>query len=132
MQDEALAQKVARGEVEFTVMQSNLAELKEAEFKNLRVRPVLGRTHSVAWAVRRNSPELLGALNEWIEDKQQKNNSLFNRLYKKYFIDRRAHVERVASEYLTSSTGRLCPFDDLLKRHSTTLGWDWRLLAAQT
>lgn len=132
MQDEALAQKVARGEVEFTVMQSNLAELKEAEFKNLRVRPVLGRAHSVAWAVRRNSPDLLGALNEWIEDKQQKNNSLFDRLYKKYFIDRRAHVERVASEYLTSSTGRLCPFDELLKRHSATVGWDWRLLAAQT
>jgi membrane-bound lytic murein transglycosylase F len=132
MQDEALAQKVARGEVEFTVMQSNLAELKEAEFKNLRVRPVLGRTHSVAWAVRQNSPELLGALNEWIEDKQQKNNSLFDRLYKKYFIDRRAHVERVASEYLTSSTGRLCPFDELFKRHSVMVGWDWRLLAAQT
>jgi membrane-bound lytic murein transglycosylase F len=132
MQDEALAQKVARGEVEFTVMQSNLAELKEAEFKNLRVRPVVGRTHSVAWAVRRNSPELLGALNEWIEDKQHKNNSLFDRLYKKYFVDRRSHVERVASEYLTSSTGRLCPFDELLKRHAATVGWDWRLLAAQT
>lgn len=132
MQDEALAQKVARGEVEFTVMHANLAELKEAEFKNLRVRPVVGRTHSVAWAVRRNSPAMLGALNEWIEDKQQKNNSLFDRLYKKYFVDRRAHVERVASEYLTSSTGRLCPFDELLKRHSATVGWDWRLLAAQT
>ncbi|HYG10666.1 MAG TPA: transporter substrate-binding domain-containing protein [Pyrinomonadaceae bacterium] len=132
MQDEALAQKVARGEVEFTVMQSNLAELKEAEFKNLRVRPVVGRTHSVAWAVRRNSPELLGALNEWIEDKQHKNNSLFDRLYKKYFVDRRSHVERVASEYLTSSTGRLCPYDEILKRHAATVGWDWRLLAAQT
>jgi membrane-bound lytic murein transglycosylase F len=82
--------------------------------------------------VRRNSPELLGALNEWIEDKQKKNNSLFDRLYKKYFIDRRGHVERVASEYLTSSTGRLCPFDELFKRHSAMVGWDWRLLAAQT
>ncbi|MBA3768061.1 MAG: transporter substrate-binding domain-containing protein [Acidobacteria bacterium] len=59
MQDEALAQKVARGEVQFTVMQSNLADLKEAEFKNLKVRPIVGRAHSVAWAVRKNSPELM-------------------------------------------------------------------------
>ena len=45
--DEALAQKVARGEVQFTVMQKNLADLKEAEFKNLKVRPILGRTEKV-------------------------------------------------------------------------------------
>src|ERR1044072_2544051 len=31
VQDEALAQKIARGEIEFTVMQSNLAALKEAQ-----------------------------------------------------------------------------------------------------
>jgi membrane-bound lytic murein transglycosylase F len=130
LHDEALAQKVARGEVKFTVMQSNLALLKEAEFKNLRVRPVVGRTHGVAWATRRNSPELLAALNAWIEDKQAE--ALFDRLYKKYFVDRRAHVERVSSDYLTSTTGRLCKYDDLFRRGAAELGWDWRLLAAQT
>jgi len=129
-QDETLAQKVARGEVKLTVMQGNLAQLKEAEFKNLRVRPVLGRTHGVAWATRRNSPELLAALNAWIEAEQQ--GKRFDRLYKKYFVDRRAHVERVASEYLTSATGKLCKYDELLKRAAAELGWDWRLLAAQT
>jgi hypothetical protein len=54
--------------VEFTVMRSNLAELKEAEFKNLRVPPVVGRAHSAACAVRRNWLELLAALGEWVED----------------------------------------------------------------
>jgi membrane-bound lytic murein transglycosylase F len=127
--DELLAQKVARGEVQFTVMQSNLADLKEAEFKNLKVRPILGRTHSVAWAVRKNAPALLAELNAWIEEK--KAGPLFNVLYRKYFTDRHAHVERVASEYLTSSTGKLCKYDDLLKRYAAELGWDWRLLASQ-
>ncbi|HEU4597061.1 MAG TPA: transporter substrate-binding domain-containing protein [Pyrinomonadaceae bacterium] len=129
IQDEALAQKVARGEVRFTVMQGNLATLKEAEYKNLKVRPVVGRTHSVSWAVRKNSPELLGLLNAWIEEK--KNGPHFDRLYKKYFVDRRGHLERVTSEYLTSTTGKLCRFDDLLKQHAAALNWDWRLLAAQ-
>jgi len=129
IQDETLAQKVARGEVQFTVMQSNLAQLKEAEFKNLRVRPLLGPSQSVSWAVRKNSPELINELNKWIEAKQ--NGPLFDRLYQKYFIDRRHYLERVTSEYLTSTTGKLCEYDVLLKQYAADLNWDWRLLASQ-
>jgi peptidoglycan lytic transglycosylase F len=130
-QDETLAQKVARGEVQFTVMQRNLAELKEAEFKNLKVRPVLGRSHSVAWALRKNSPELMNELNRWIEEKKE-NGSFFDSLYQKYFIDRRRYLERVTSEYLTSTTGKLSEFDPLIKQYAAELNWDWRLLASQT
>lgn len=129
IEDEALAQKVAKGEVEFTVMQGNLAELKEAEFRNLKVRPIVGRAHSIAWAVRKNSPALTEELNRWIEEK--KNGSLFDRLYKKYFIDRRSYLERVTSEYLTNATGKLCEFDGVIKKYAAELNWDWRLLAAQ-
>ncbi len=129
VQDEALAQKIARGEVEFTVMQSNLAALKEAEFSNLKVRPVLGRKHGVAWAVRKNSPALLAELNRWIEDKQ--NAGLLARMYQKYFVDMKGYIERATSDYLTSSTGKLCPYDALLKAHAPEIGWDWRLLASQ-
>ena len=129
IQDETLAQKVARGEVQFTVMQKNLADLKEAEFKNLKVRPILGQTHRVAWAVRKNSPELKQELNRWIDDK--KNEPLLNNLYQKYFIDRRRHLERVQSEYLTSTTGKLSEFDPVIKQFAGELGWDWRLLASQ-
>src|SRR5215213_973696 len=127
--DEALAQKVARGEVEFTVMQKNLADLKEAEFKNLKVRPILGHTQKVSWAVRKNSPELLATLNSWIAEK--KKTPLLNSLYQKYFVDRRRYLERVTSEYLTSTTGKLSEFDPMLKQYAVELSWDWRLLASQ-
>src|SRR6266516_989048 len=130
IQDETLAQKAAHGEIEFTVMQKNLAELKEAEFKNLKVRPVLGQTHSVSWAVRKNAPELNSELNRWIEVK--KNGPLFDKLYQKYFIDRRKYLERVTSEYLTSTTGKLSEYDARLKQYAGELNWDWRLLASQT
>ena len=129
IQDETLAQKVARGEVEFTVMQKNLADLKEAEFKNLKVIPILGQTQSISWAVRKNSPDLLATLNTWIEDK--KLTPLFDRLYQKYFIDRRRYLERVTSEYLTSTTGKLSEYDPLIKQYAAELNWDWRLLASQ-
>lgn len=129
IQDEALAQKVARGEVQFTVMQKNLADLKEAEFKNLKVRPILGHPQKVSWAVRKNSPELLATLNSWIAEK--KKTPLLNSLYQKYFIDRRRYLERVTSQYLTSTTGKLSEYDALLKQYAVELNWDWRLLASQ-
>ncbi|MDQ1638533.1 MAG: rane-bound lytic murein transglycosylase [Pyrinomonadaceae bacterium] len=129
IQDETLAQEVARGEVQFTVMPKNLAELKEAEFKNLKVRPILGQNRGVSWALRKNSLELMSALNQWIEEK--KDGPLFDGLYQKYFIDRRRYLERVTSEYLTSTTGKLSEYDPLIKQYAADLGWDWRLLASQ-
>src|SRR5207253_5183962 len=73
---------------------------------------------------------LMQALNSWIEEKQ--NGSLFDKLYLKYFIHRRNYLERVEIGFLTSTTGKLCAYDDLLKQHANELNWDWRLLAAQT
>jgi membrane-bound lytic murein transglycosylase F len=127
--DEAIVAKVAKGDVEFTVVQDNLAELKEAYFTNIKIRPIVGASHKVAWAVRKNAPGLLGDLNRWIEQKQ--NGPLFGAMYKKYFTDRAGYRERVSSEYLTSATGKLCRWDALLKRHAVDLNWDWRLLASQ-
>jgi membrane-bound lytic murein transglycosylase F len=127
--DEALVNKVAKGDLEYTVVQDNLAQLKETYFTNIKIRPVVGASHKVVWAVRKNGPELLRELNRWIEDK--KNKALFDRVYKKYFVDRKSYKERAASEYLTSQTGKLCPYDRLLKRFAVELNWDWRLLASQ-
>jgi membrane-bound lytic murein transglycosylase F len=127
--DEALVNKVAKGDVEYTVVQDNLAELKEAYFTNIKIRPIVGASHKVAWAVRKNSPRLLGELNRWIEGK--KNGPLFQGMYRKYFVNRQGYKERATSEYLTHKTGKLCPYDRLLKQYSTELTWDWRLLASQ-
>jgi membrane-bound lytic murein transglycosylase F len=127
--DEALITKVAKGDVAFTVAQSNLAELKESVYSNVKVRPIVGPMHRVSWAIRRNAPDLREALDRWIEDKR--NAGLVGQIYKKYFTDRKGYKERVESEYLTSVTGRLSQFDPLFRRYSADLGWDWRLLASQ-
>lgn len=127
--DEALIGQVARGEIELMVSQRNLALLKEGHYENIYVRPVLGAAHRVAWAVRKNSPELLAALNEWIDE--NRGGPVFESLYQRYFIDRRNYVLRMSDEYLTTETGRLSAYDDLLFNAAQQVDWDWRLLAAQ-
>jgi len=129
--DEALVNKVAKGDIEYTVVQNNLAELKEAYFTNIRIRPLVGASNRIAWVIRKNSSELLKELNRWIEYKQT-GTSLFDKMYKKYFIDRKGYKERAESGYLMHETGKLSQYDPLLRRYSVELSWDWRLLASQT
>lgn len=126
---DALVRQVARGEIELAVSHENVARLNSSYYDNLEVRPAIGPTHRVAWALRRGAPELRGALDAWIAEKT--NDGTIERLYQKYFVDRRGFSERVESEYLTSTTGRLSDYDPLFKRHAPRIGWDWRLLAAQ-
>lgn len=126
---EALIRQVATGEITLTVSQQNLAKLQEGRYTNIHVRPVVGESHRVAWAVRRNSPELLQALDDWIET--YRDSPMFDNLYRRYFVDRRSYLERAEDEYLTSETGRLSAYDLLLSEYADDIGWDWRLLASQ-
>ena len=126
---EGLIERVSTGGVDLTVAQENLARLKETVYSNVIVIPTLGPSHSISWAVRRNSPRLLSELDYWIE--RHEDTPLFRDLYRKYFVHRRRYRERVKSHYLTSRTGRLCQFDPLLKQYAPAIGWDWRLLASQ-
>jgi membrane-bound lytic murein transglycosylase F len=126
---EALIRSVAKGTVDYTVAQGNLAQLQSAYFKNLLIRPVIGESKKVAWAIRRDDRTLLDTLNAWIAD--EKRSTLIDRTYKKYFVDSRAYLARVASRYLTSETGTLSAYDGLLREYAPQLGWDWRLLGSQ-
>jgi membrane-bound lytic murein transglycosylase F len=125
---ESLVRRVAEEEVRYTVAHENLAELQESYYTNLVILPTLDQPYAVAWAVRKNGPDLYDALNRWIEG----NPGLKDRLYQKYFVDREGYRERVADEYLASETGKLSAYDGLFQRHAPALGWDWRLLAAQS
>ena len=126
---EALIRSVSKGTVDYTVAQGNLAELQGAYFKNLAIRPVIGDSKKVAWAVRRTSREFLDTLNAWIVD--EKRGALFDRVYQQYFVNSRAYLARVASRYLTSETGTLSAYDALLREYAPQIGWDWRLLGSQ-
>ena len=127
---ESLIRSVSRGEIDYTISQENLAKLRQESYVNIEVAPVMGESHDIAWAFRANSPQLQQKLNTWIGD--NKGSSRWNALYTRYFVDRKGYRERVASEYLTGDTGKLSDYDDLIYRNATSIGWDWRLLAAQT
>ncbi len=110
------------GVVVITVAPENIAELKQSYYTNLEVTPVIGLTHDVVFGVRENSPELLAALDAFIEDKRA--DGTIDALFHRYFVDRQGFRERVESEYLTSETGRLSEFDHLFRQHAPSIDWD--------
>lgn len=125
---EALIKDVSKGTIAYTVADSNVGAITSAVFPTVVVSPVLGAPRPVAWAVRRTSPQLRAALDEWIQANQT---LLSGPLYSRYFEDERGYRERLASPYLTSETGHLSQYDNILQRYASSINWDWRLLASQ-
>ena len=124
-----LIQRLAEGDIRFTVAAENVAALRTGEYSNLIIRPALGPPEPVVWGLRTNAPQLLATLNTWIAKKRSA--GMLRLLYRKYFLDRRGFEERVASRYLTAETGQLSPYDDAFREYAAIPGWDWRLVAAQ-
>lgn len=124
-----LIQRLAEGDIGYTVTAQNVAALRAGEFRNLIVRPALGPPEPIAWGVRANAPQLRAALNAWIAAKRK--SGLLRVLYRKYFLDRNAFNRRAASRYLTAETGQLSPYDDAFREFARIPGWDWRLVASQ-
>jgi len=126
---EELIADVAKGKIDFTIADENIARMVSSYYDNLDINTAISFPQKIAWAVRKDSPELLNALNDWIAKKKKQG---FNDVvFGKYFTDKKSAWDRQNSEYFSLSGGKISPYDDLIKKYSTKLGWDWKLLASQ-
>ncbi len=149
LETEQLVAMVANGEAEYTVADSHLLAveltyavevepallLAEGEQERISTDELasvrldassLGAT-SLAFAVRPSSKELKAAVDAFLA--QYYRSLDYNVAIKRYFQDARA-IRRAKEERMGVS-GRLSPYDDLIKKYSLRYGFDWRLMAAQ-
>ena len=104
-------------------------ELPESLLKKNNLVPSGTKTDSLktAWAVRRESPQLSAALRQWYSDKlKQEAHKEESKAFGIGSIKRKVHAP-----FVSRSKGIISPYDAEFKRHAFSLGWDWRLLAAQ-
>jgi membrane-bound lytic murein transglycosylase F len=117
------------GEIPATVTDENLALMELMDFESVDMSVPLSGIQDIAWAVRRNSTQLLTELNKWLDLKKTRDK--LAKTYDKYFkAEERA--DRYSSVFVMPKLqpGDLSPFDSLFKLHAPQIGWDWRLLAA--
>lgn len=128
VETEELIRMVSTGEIDFTVADENIARINQAYYSNIDVRTAISFHQRLAWAVRKNSPLLLDAVNRWLADVKKTGDFFF--IYDKYFKSPRSFRKRVTSEFYSKTGGRISDYDDLLKKRAVLIGWDWRLLAS--
>lgn len=79
------------------------------------------------WSVRRESPRLSEALQNWYSPGLEKR---LNELNNKRNTERYSR-KKVRSPYLSKEKGIISLYDSYFVKYSQFIGWDWRLLAAQ-
>ncbi len=124
-----LIRRVATGEIEYTVADKNIAQVNKTYHPNIDIRTDISFPQRLAWAVRKNSPELLETVNDWIVQMRKKSD--YYVIYNKYFKNRKLQTKRVKSELYSKSSGKISEYDHLFKEYGRKIGMDWRLLASQ-
>lgn len=119
---------VADGEIKYTVADENIASINQEYYPQLDVRTAISFTQRVAWAIRKNSPELHKAVNDWMLPLKQ--TDFYWVTYNKYFKHRKSFKARVNSPFFSKNGGKISRYDDLIQVYADTLGWDWRLLSS--
>lgn len=127
-ESESLIKRVVNGEIDYTVADHPIAVVNAAYYPNIDVGTILSLPQQIAWAIRKNSPQLLKATNSWLA--KIKKGPTFMVIYNRYFKSPRTSLLRVQSDYSSIGGSKISPYDDLIKKESERLGWDWRLLAA--
>ncbi|MFC0261470.1 transporter substrate-binding domain-containing protein [Fontibacter flavus] len=125
---EALIQKVVNGEIEYTVTDKVVGMVNATYFDNLDVDMEISPKSDVAWAIRKNAPNLEKAINEWISKNVK--SGYINTLYAKYFQNSKNSYFRNNSPFSSLAGNAISPYDDIIKKGAENLGWDWRLLAS--
>ena len=127
-ESEKLIQNVARGEIDYTVCNENLAQVNATYYPNIDVSTPVSFSQNIAWGLRKNNSDaLLSELNRWIIS--FKETGSYALLYAKYFRNPRS-ISIVRSDFYALNTGKVSPYDGMIRKFSASINWDWRLLAS--
>lgn len=124
---EDLIHLVEKGEINYTVIDKNIAKASGASLRNIDYSVKLKKNISVSWATSPEASLLTEEINKWLETIRK--SGKLNYLYKRYFETHQT-IPHHSSKYAMLRKGDISPFDPLLKKESKRLGWDWKLLAA--
>jgi len=126
---EEIIKMVSDGDIKYTIADNNIAKINKSYYSNLDIETKISLSQRVAWSVRKDSPNLENAVNSWL--KEIKNSGYYNIVYKKYFKNRRQFKNRMKSDYSSlKSTGKISKYDDIIKKYSNGINWDWRLVSS--
>ena len=118
---------VEEGLYDITLCDSNLLDVELAYGRQLKAAFSIKPT-ALGWAVRKDNLALLAALNQYVQ--KEKGGLFFNMMKKRYFKNKRT-IAKAKDSLRVDLSGRLSPYDELVKKYARQYGQDWRLITAQ-
>ncbi|MEX0680671.1 MAG: transporter substrate-binding domain-containing protein [Balneolales bacterium] len=135
---EALMLEVAEGRKEATIADDNLYRVATNYIDGLQSGFVLSESDTVAWAIRKNAPELKKQMDAFLarhfrireSDGRMMRSAYLNILRRRYFEDEREGGLFRAREFDMIYSGYISPYDDVVKAIAGDANVDWKLVLA--
>jgi membrane-bound lytic murein transglycosylase F len=124
---EQLIELVASNQLDYTVCNFEQARLMALDYPNLDFSTVLSDNNSISWIFRKKSVDLQRKVNDWLS--RFRSSAQFAVMYDKYF-EKRENYSNINHRYISLREGSISRYDDLIKKYSSKIKWDWRLLAS--
>lgn len=125
---ETLIRRVAQGEIDYTVADEDVALINATYYPSIDAQTAISFPQKIAWAVRKNAPELLHTVDNWLSE--IKSSPDFNVIYNRYFKYKKSQRLRAHSIYSSVDGVSISPYDELIKEGAADLDVDWMLLAS--
>ena len=122
---EDLIEKVSRGEIPYTVSDFDLAKLSKTYHSNINIDLKVGHPQRSSWVVRKDSPYLAFALDEWFHCNS--NTPKHRSITKRYFEMSKLPGDEPAP---VIGPNGISPYDNYFKQYASQIDWDWKLLAS--
>ncbi|MEX0594301.1 MAG: transglycosylase SLT domain-containing protein [Balneolaceae bacterium] len=135
---ESLLFQVAEGPYVATVSDDNMFHAADRYLDGLLPGPVIAENDTIAWATRRNAPDLLDRMNRFLyqhfrftaDSERPRRSELLNILRNRYFVTGPQLAEYYNPGALYQTTGLISPYDDLVQSVADSLDLDWLMLTA--
>jgi membrane-bound lytic murein transglycosylase F len=124
---ERLVELVATKQIDYTVCNFEQAKMMQEDYPELDFSTILSNNNSVSWIFRKKSTELQKRVNSWLS--YYRASSQFAVKYHKYFEDRNSFAN-ISHHYVNLHERKISKYDQLIKKYSSKIDWDWRLLAS--
>lgn len=137
MDTEALLFQVANGTYSATVADDNFFEASNKYMPGLAKGPIIAQNDTIAWAVRKNAPDLENKFNKYLykhfrfnNDGIPKRSAFLNVLRRKYFEGSAPVQEYFSPDVEVQKFGGISPYDSLLQTVATEFDLDWVMLTS--
>lgn len=126
--EEDLIGMVALGEIDYTVVDNNVAQFNKTFYKNINTSLLISFSQHSSWMVRKTSKMLALKIDDWFRKNLE--SVEYKQTSKRYFELTKGPSRFLTEGLMVQSDGRVSPFDKLFKKYAKQLGWDWRILAS--